>query len=207
MWHKVSPIAWRIGQNRTWSSTGYFDRRDYAAGVTLDIMIRDFVKNFLRGIPVGNIYITHSDSGIRVAVHTSKVSLVLGKNGEQQMKLEAELLRTFGQVIKVDVKEIKNPDTHAAIIADSIARQIERRLPYRRVIKQALAKAIEKWAKGIKVKVSGRINGVDIARKETYKEGNIPSQSIKSHIDYVIEEAHTTYGVIGLKVWVYKWDS
>ena len=107
-------------------------------------MIRDFVKNFLRGIPVGNIYITHSDSGIRVAVHTSKVSLVLGKNGEQQMKLEAELLRTFGQVIKVDVKEIKNPDTHAAIIADSIARQIERRLPYRRVIKQALAKAIEK---------------------------------------------------------------
>jgi len=161
----------------------------------------------LRGIPVGNIYITHSDSGIRVAIHTSKVSLVLGKNGEQQALLEKQLANKFGETIKTDVKEIKNPDTHAAIIADSVARQIERRLPYRRVIKQALQKAMEKGAKGIKIRVGGRINGVDIARTETYKEGNIPSQTIKSQIDYVTETAHTQYGVIGLKVWIYKGDS
>lgn len=170
MAHKVSPIAWRIGQNKSWSSTGYFDKQDYAAGVTLDILIREFIKKSLRGIPVGNIFITHTDTGIRVAIHTSKVSLVLGKNGEQTQKLETQIANQFGVNIKIDVKEIKNPDTHATIVADSIARQIERRLPYRRVIKQTLAKAMEKGAKGIKIKVSGRINGVDIARSETYKE-------------------------------------
>lgn len=121
--------------------------------------------------------------------------------------METEIANQFGVSVKIDVKEIKNPDAHAAIIADSIARQIERRLPYRRVIKQTLAKAMEKGAKGIKIKISGRINGVDIARSETYKEGNIPTQTIKSRIDYVTESAHTQYGVIGLKVWIYKGDS
>lgn len=175
--------------------------------MTIDILIRDFVKKFLKGIPVGNIYITHSDSGIRVAIHTSKVSLVLGKNGEQQALLEKQLSDKFGDTIKVDVKEIKNPDTHATIVADSIARQIERRLPYRRVIKQTIQKAMEKGAQGIKIRVSGRINGVDIARTETYKEGNIPSQTIKSRIDYTTESALTQYGIIGLKVWIYNGDS
>jgi len=120
--------------------------------------------------------------------------------------IEKELRNTFGQEIKVDVKEIKNPDTHAVIVADSIARQIERRLPYRRVIKQAVQRAMEKGAKGIKVIIGGRLNWVDIARRETYKDGNIPAQKIKANIDYTEERSETMYGTIGVKVWIYKWD-
>ena len=206
MGHKVSPIAWRIGYSKTWSSTGYYDKADYSAGVTLDVMIRDFIQKELTGLPIGNIYITHSDTGLRIAIHTSRVSLVLGKSGENIDSLQKKIETKFQSKASIDVKEIKNPDAHAVIIADSIARQIERRLPYRRVIKQAIQRAMEKGAKGIKVIVAGRINGVDIARRETYKEGNIPTQTIRSNIDYTTERANTMYGVIGIKVWVYKGD-
>lgn len=144
--------------------------------------------------------------GLRVVIYTSRTALVLGKNGENLTKLQKKLVTLYGKKVQVDVKEIKNPDIHSTLVADSIARQIERRLPYRRVIKQAIAKAMEKGAKGIKVRISGRIGGAEIARREVYKEGNIPTQTIRASIDYSVEHALTPYGIIGLKIWVYKGD-
>ncbi len=150
--------------------------------------------------------IAHSDTGLRVVIYTSRTALVLGKNGENMTKLQKKLHALFEKKVHVDVKEIKNPDVHATLIGDNIARQIERRLPYRRVIKQAIMKAMEKGAKGIKVRISGRIGGAEIARREVYKEGNIPTQTIRAAIDYSVEHALTPYGIIGLKVWIYKGD-
>ena len=150
--------------------------------------------------------IAHSDTGLRVVIYTSRTALLLGKNGENLTKLEKKLIALYGKKAAIDVKEIKNPDVNATLVGDSIGRQIERRLPYRRVIKQAIAKAMEKGAKGIKIRVSGRIGGAEIARHEVYKDGNIPSQSIKENIDYHVEHALTMYGIIGFKVWIYKGD-
>lgn len=141
---------------------------------------------------------------MKVAIYTSRTALILGKNGESITLLQKKLELICGHVVQIDVKEVKNPDIHATLVGDSIGRQIERRLPYRRVIKQAIAKAMEKGAKGIKVTVSGRIGGAEIARREVYKEGNIPTQTIRATIDYAVEHALTQYGIIGLKIWIYK---
>ena len=206
MWHKVSPISWRIGVTRSWASTGYYDKKEYTPAIQQDIVIRDSVRKFFKGLPVGHVAITHSDTGLKVVVFTSRTALILGKNGENLTKLQTKLFSLFGKTVSVDVKEIKNPDIHATLVGDSIGRQIERRLPYRRVIKQAIIKAMEKGAKGIKVRISGRIGGAEIARQEVYKEGNIPTQTIRSMLDYSVEHALTPYGIIGLKVWIYKGD-
>ncbi len=164
------------------------------------------IRKFFKGLPVGHVNITHSDTGMRVIIYTSRTALLLGKNGENLTKLQKKLFALYGAKTQVDVKEIKNPDIHATLVGDSIGRQVERRLPYRRVIKQAIAKAMEKGAKGIKIRVSGRIGGAEIARHEVYKDGNIPTQSIKATIDYAVEHALTQYGIIGFKVWIYKGD-
>lgn len=148
----------------------------------------------------------HTDAGMKVSIYTSRTALILGKNGESIEKLSKQLALICEHAVQIDVKEIKNPDVHATLVGDSIGRQIERRLPYRRVIKQAIAKAMEKGAKGIKVTISGRIGGAEIARREVYKEGNIPTQTIKATIDYAVEHALTMYGIIGIKVWIYKGD-
>lgn len=207
MWHKVSPISWRIGTTRSWASTGYYDKQSYTTGITIDILIREAIRKTLKGLPVGHISIIHSDTGIKVAIYTSRSALILGKNGENLEKLQKQLSIIAGSSVHIDIKEVKNPDIHATLVGDSIGRQIERRLPYRRVIKQAIAKAIEKGAKGIKISISGRIGWAEIARREVYKEGNIPTQTIKATIDYAVEHALTMYGIIGIKVWVYKGDS
>ena len=169
-------------------------------------MIREAIRKSFKGLPVGHITITHSDAGMKVAIYTSRTALILGKNGESITLLQKKLALICGHAVQIDVKEVKNPDIHATLVGDSIGRQIERRLPYRRVIKQAIAKAMEKGAKGIKVTISGRIGGAEIARREVYKEGNIPTQTIRATIDYAVEHALTQYGIIGLKVWIYKGD-
>lgn len=206
MGHKVSPLAFRIGYIKTWRTTGYYNKKEYGVNVSLDVRLRIFIQDFLKGIPVGNIFINHSNNEVSVVIYTSKIALVLGKNDENIAKLQEQILKNFGKNVKIEVKEIKKPELSAALVADSIARQIEKKLPYRRVIKNVIAKTMEKGGLGIKVIVGGRLNGVEIARVETYKEGNIPSQTIRSDIDYVTERANTIYGVIGVKVWIYKGD-
>jgi len=206
MGHKVSPLAFRIGYIKTWKSTGYYNKKDYGKKIASDVALRIFVQKFLTGIPVGNVFINHTTSETTITIYTAKTALVLGKNDENKEKLEQEIATRFPGKFVIEVKEVKKPELSAALVADSIARQIEKKLPYRRVIKNAISKTMEKGGLGIKVILGGLLNGAEIARVETYKEGAIPRQTIRADIDYSLERANTIYGVIGLKVWIYKGD-
>lgn len=206
MGHKVSPLAFRIGYIKTWKSTGYYDKKYYGKKISSDVALRVFIQKFLTGIPVGNIFLSHTNSETNITIYTAKTALVLGKNDENKERLEKDIISRFPGKFTIDVKEVKKPELSASLVADSIARQIEKKLPYRRVIKNAISKTMEKGGLGIKVILGGRLNGAEIARVETYKEGAIPRQTIRADIDYAMERANTVYGVIGLKVWIYKGD-
>lgn len=206
MWHKVSPMAFRIWYIKTWKTSWYFDKKIYAGKVSRDVELRNFVGKFLTWIPIWNIFINYTNAHINVVIYTSKVALVLWKNDENISNLEKELVKKYDAKFNIDVKEIKKPELSASTVADAVARQIEKKLPYRRVIKNVISKTMEKGWLWIKIIASGRLNWVEIARTETYKEWNIPTQTIRADIDYVTERANTIYGVIWLKVWIYKWD-
>jgi small subunit ribosomal protein S3 len=155
---------------------------------------------------VGDIIISRNDKEVVVTVYTSKASLILGKNWENATALENNLSKETNSKVKLLVKEVKNPDLNAKIVWFMISNQIEKRMPYKKAVKQAISRTIEKWAKWIKIKVSGRLNGVEIARKETFKEWNIPTQTLRADIDYTSTRAETIYWTIWIKVWIYKWD-
>ncbi len=206
MWHKVSPIAFRLPYIVNWKSSWFGDTKSYKDAITLDIKIREMMKKELTGIPVGDLLISKDQENIIIDIFTAKASLILGKTGENVEAIKVKLHNKLWGKYVINVKEVKQPDTNAKIVAFGIANQIEKRMPYKRAIKQALAKAMEKGAQGMKVKVGGRLNGAEIARKETFKEGNIPTQTIRANIDYSTMRAETVYGTIGLKVWIYKGD-
>ena len=206
MWHKVSPISFRIPYIKNWFSTWYSDKKSYKSDLSIDLKVRNVLKKEMMWIPVGDIIVSKEQTGLRVSIFTAKSSLILGKTGENLERITSILSRKTGLDVKVDVKEIKNPDLNAKVVAFGVANQIEQRMPYKRAIKMAIAKTMEKGAKGIKIKVGWRLNWSEIARKETFKEGNIPTQTIRSDIDYTTMRAETVYGTIGLKVWIYKWD-
>ncbi len=207
MGHKVSPLAFRIGYIKSWRSTGFYSRKEYASNVSTDMQVRIHITKFLKGIPVANIFLSHSNETITATIYTARIAVVLGKDDENVARLKAELSKKFPALnFQIEVKEVKKPELSAALVGDSIARQIEKKMPYRRVIKNAIARTMEKGGLGIKVIIAGRVNGAEIARTETYKEGSIPSLTIRSDIDYAIERAQTMAGTIGLKVWIYKGD-
>lgn len=206
MWHKVSPIAFRIPYIKTWKSSWFSDKKSYKNDLWLDLKVRQILNKELTGIPLWDILVSVEQDIINVVVYTLKTALILGKTGENLERIQDILTKKTWKKVVVDVKEIKKPDLNAKIVGYSIKNQIEKRMPYKRAIKQAISRTMEKWAKWIKVKVGGRLNGAEIARKETFKEGNIPTQTIRSDIDYVSTRAETIYGTIGLKVWIYKWD-
>lgn len=206
MWHKVSPIAFRLPYIVSWKSSWYGDKKAYKDSLTHDIKAREILDALLTGIPVWDILISKNDESVVVDIFTSKASLILGKTGEQVEAMKTKLQNKLGGKFIINVKEIKQPDINAKIVAFSVANQIEKRMPYKRAIKQAIQKAMEKGAKGIKIKIGGRLNGAEIARKETFKDGNIPTQTIRANIDYTTIRAETVYGTIGLKVWIYKGD-
>ncbi|MCH2188536.1 30S ribosomal protein S3 [Candidatus Gracilibacteria bacterium] len=206
MGHKVSPIAFRIPYIKTWKSSWYEDKKTYKSTLGLDVKAREILKKELTGIPLGDVLVSKNQEIITVVVYTSKSVLILGKTGEQKDHLETLLTRKLGTKTILEVREVKKPDANAKIVAFMVANQIEKRMPYKRAIKQAIAKAMEAGAKGIKIKVGGRLNGAEIARKETFKDGNIPTQTMRSDIDYTTMRAETVYGTIGLKVWIYKGD-
>ncbi|USN59481.1 MAG: 30S ribosomal protein S3 [Candidatus Peribacteria bacterium] len=199
-------MAFRIPYIKTWKSTWYSGKDSYKDTLLVDLKVRDLVQKQLTGIPLGDILVSKDLDTILVVVYTAKTALVLGKTGENLETLEKLLAQKVGYKVKVEVKEIKKPDLNAKIVGYMIANQIEKRMPYKRAIKTALARSMEKGAKGIKVKVGGRLNGAEIARRETFKEGNIPTQTMRSDIDYCTVRAETVYGTIGLKVWIYKGD-
>lgn len=206
MWHKVSPIAFRIPYIKTWKSAWYEDKKTYRDTLALDLKAREILKKELTGIPLWDILVSKNQDIITVVVYTIKAVLILGKTGEQKEKIEKLLTRKLGLKVVMEVRDIKNPDLNAKIVAYLVANQVEKRMPYKRAIKQAIQKTMEKWAKWIKIKVGGRLNWAEIARKETFKDGNIPTQTIRSDIDYTTVRAETVYGTIWLKVWIYKWD-
>ncbi len=206
MWHKVSPIAFRIPYIKTWKGSWFSNKKAYRDDLALDLKVRSILKKQLNDIPVWDIIVSVEQDGINVVIYTIKTALILGKTGENLEKIQNLLSKKTGRRVVVDVKEIKKPDLNAKIVGFAIKNQIEKRMPYKRAIKQAIAKTMEKGAKWIKVKIGGRLNGAEIARKETFKDGNIPTQTIRSDIDYVSMRAETVYGTLGLKVWIYKWD-
>lgn len=206
MWHKVSPIAFRIPYIKTWKSTWFESKKTYKDSLSLDLKARQLLNEELKGIPLWDILVSKEQDNITVVVYTSKPVLVLWKTGENKEKIEGLLSRKLWKKVSLEVREIKKPDINAKIVWFNISNQIEKRMPYKRAIKQAISKAMEKGAKWIKVKVGWRLNWAEIARKEMFKEGNIPTQTVRADIDYVTARAETVYGTIGLKVWIYKWD-
>ena len=206
MWHKVSPISFRIPYIKNWYSTWYSDKKSYKGDLSIDLKLRAILKKELRWIPLWDIIVSREQDIMRVSVFTSKASLILWKTGENLERIISLATRKIGMKVKIDVKEIKRPDLSSKIVAFSVANQIEQRMPYKRAIKMAVSKSMEKWAKWIKIKVWWRLNWAEIARKETFKEWNIPTQTIRSDIDYCTMRAETVYWTIWLKVWIYKWD-
>ncbi|MCD5385412.1 30S ribosomal protein S3 [Candidatus Gracilibacteria bacterium] len=206
MGHKVNPIAFRIPYIKTWKSTWYEDKKTYKDSLDLDIKVRTILAKELTGIPLGDILVARNSDSIEVVIYTAKAVLILGKTGENKERLQTLLTNKLSTKVTLEIRDVKKPDLNAKIVGFNVANQIEKRMPYKRAIKQAISKAMEKGAKGIKIKVGGRLNGAEIARKETFKEGNIPTQTIRADIDYTTVRAETVYGTIGLKVWIYKGD-
>lgn len=206
MWHKVNPIAFRIPYIKSWKSSWYADKKWYSQFLASDIKVRQLLQKQLTGIPLGDILVSREQDIINIDVYTAKASLILGRTGENLEAIQEKLSHELGIKTVVNVKEVKKPEMNARIVGFSIANQIEKRMPYKRAIKQAILKAMEKWAKWIKVKVWGRLNGTEIARVETFKDGSIPTLTMRADIDYATVRAETVYGTIGLKIWIYKGD-
>ncbi len=204
MGQKVNPKGLRIGINRTWDSMWYAGKKNYKKFLHEDFAIRKFLKRLLKDASLAKIEILRSAKQVTLNLHTGKPGLIIGRQGEGIERIKEKLNKEFNQPFIINIKEVKKPELDATLVADAIARQVERRIPYRRAAKGAVQKAMEMGAKGIKVFVAGRLNGVEIARSEYFKDGNIPLHTLRSDIDYAKSVAATTYGVIGIKVWIYK---
>jgi len=206
MGRKVSPISFRMGFQRRWLSR-WFNFKKYKESLQEDVNIRNFLDKKLKNMSVDKIEIERSPETLSVIIYTARPGLVIGRGGTgiEDIKREIKNLIKRKTSVRLDIKEYKNPETSATIMAESISESIERRIPYRRVIKQALAKiTASRETKGAKVQVAGRLNGAEIARTEHLEEGSLPLQTIRSNIDYAKATAHTTYGTVGVKVWIYK---
>ena len=204
MGQKVHPNGVRVGVIRDWSSKWYADSKNFSDYLVEDHKIREYVKKKLFISGISKIEIERTAKFVKVNVYTAKPGLVIGKGGALSEELKAELEKMIKKEVNLNIVEVKNVDTDAQLVAESIANQLERRISFRRAMKQAMQKTMKAGALGIKTSVSGRLGGADMARTEFYKEGTIPLQTLRADIDYGFYEADTTYGKIGVKVWIYK---
>ena len=204
MGQKVSPVGLRIGINKGWESNWYAEGKDFAKYLNNDHKIRKFLEKKLAGAAVANVLINRSADKTEVIINTAKPGVVIGHGGDEIEKLKKELSKVVKEDIQISIKEIKNPNMIAALVAESIAHQIENRVSFRVAQKKAIRNVMKSGAKGVKTKVSGRLNGVEIARSEGYTEGTIPLHTLRADVDYAHKEANTIYGKIGVKVWIYK---
>lgn len=210
MGQKVNPVGLRVGVIRDWDAKWYADKRTYVDTLHEDLKIRKYIRNNLANSGVSKIEIERAANRVRVSIHTAKPGMVIGKGGAGVENLRKQLERLVGQEktgkkqIHLNIMEIKSPDLDAQLVAENIAAQLERRIAFRRAMKQAITRTLRAGAQGIKTSVSGRLGGADMARTEWYTEGNVPLQTLRADIDYGFAEADTTYGKIGVKVWVYK---
>ena len=204
MGQKVSPIGLRIGVNKTWQSKWYADNKDFAKYINNDAKIRKFLDKKLKDASVASIVIERNAKKTDVIINTAKPGVVIGHGGEEIEKIKKDLSKLVGENIEISIMEIKNPDVVAALVAENIAHQIENRVSFRIAQKRAIRNTMKAGAKGIKTAVSGRLGGADMARTEGYTEGMIPLHTLRADVDYAHKEANTTYGKIGVKVWIYK---
>jgi len=205
MGQKINPIGFRLAVNRNWSSKWYANSRAFAPMLAEDIKVRAFLKRKLAHASVGRVLIERPAKDARITIFSARPGVVIGKKGEEIESLKAELRRIMGvQQVHVNIEEIRKPEIDAQLIADSIAQQLEKRIMFRRAMKRAMQNAMRLGAQGIKIMSAGRLNGIEIARTEWYREGRVPLHTLRADIDYGMGEAKTNYGVIGIKVWVYK---
>jgi len=200
---KVSPIGLRIGIIRDWESRWYAEK-DYADLLHEDLKIRDYIDKRLKDAAVAGVEIERAANRVNVTIRTAKPGMVIGKGGSEVEALRKELSKLTGKRVHVNIFEIKAPDLNAKLVAENIATQLENRVAFRRAMKQAIQRAMRAGAKGIRTEVSGRLNGADIARSESYSEGTVPLHTLRADIDYATAEADTTYGKLGVKVWIYR---
>ena len=204
MGQKVNPIGYRIGVNKDWESKWYAPKKDFSKNLIEDIKIREYIEKNLNDKGIAKVEIEKNAKRCEVIIHSSKPGVLIGKGGEEIEKVKKELSKLTGNNVFVSIVDIKKPDLNAKLVADSIAKQITNRASFRMAQKRAIKNAMKAGAKGIKTLVSGRLGGADMARSEGYTEGTIPLHTIRADVDYAHSEADTTFGKIGVKVWIYK---
>jgi small subunit ribosomal protein S3 len=204
MGQKIHPTGFRLSVTRNWNSRWYANSKSFPQMLKEDLDVREFLKKKLAHASVGRILIERPAKNARITVFSSRPGIVIGKRGEDIEGLKAELQKRMGVPVHVNIEEIRKPEIDAKLIADSIAQQLEKRIMFRRAMKRAMQNAMRLGAQGIKIMSSGRLNGAEIARREWYREGRVPLHTLRADIDYGVSEAQTTYGIIGIKVWVFK---
>jgi small subunit ribosomal protein S3 len=207
MGQKVHPTGIRLGIVKDWSSKWYADSKTFPEYIRMDHLVREFIKEKLKDASVSRIGIERPAKKANITIHTARPGIVIGKKGEDIEKLRAQVSRMIKmpiQDVRINIAEVRKPELDAQLVAEGIAQQLERRVMFRRAMKRAVTNTMRVGAEGIKVKVGGRLNGAEIARSEWYREGRVPLHTLRADIDYGVAEAHTTYGVIGVKVWIFK---
>lgn len=203
MGQKVHPHGFRLGITRTWNSR-WFSQREYGVFLIEDLKLRDFVKKKLSQASIAKMEIERAAGKIRMIIHTARPGVVIGPKGAEIEKLRREILRITNKDVIVDVKEIRKPEVDAQLVAENVAQQLERRIAFRRAMKKSVSSALKSGAKGIRIATAGRLGGAEMARREWYREGRVPLHTLRADIDYGFAQAKTTYGVIGVKVWIFK---
>src|SRR5215469_10396932 len=206
MGQKINPTGFRLAVNRDWASKWYANSKHFASTLNEDVKVRDFLRKKLAHASVGKITIERPAKNARITIHSARPGVVIGKKGEDIETLRANLRKMMGTEVGLNIEEIRKPEIDAQLVADSIAQQLEKRIMFRRAMKRAMQNAMRLGAQGIKIMSAGRLNGIEIARTEWYREGRVPLHTLRADIDYGFAEAKTTYGVIGIKVWVYRGD-
>ena len=202
MGQKTNPIGLRLGINREWDSV-WFDEKDFASKLHGDIVLRNYINNRLSHASISRIEISRTPKRVSVTIHTARPGIVIGRGGTEVENLKTELKKFMGHDVNINVSEIKRPGLRAELVGQNIAQQLEKKVNYRRAVKKAIQSTMSMGAEGIRVCISGRLNGNEIARSETYREGRVPLHTLRAQIDYTLTEAHTSYGIIGVKVWIY----
>jgi len=203
MGQKVNPNGFRLGVNKTWSSR-WFSKSDYAKFLHQDLEIKDYVKTKLKNASIAKINIERAAKKIRISIYSSRPGIIIGKKGADIEDLKNKLTKLSNLEVFLDIKEIRKPEVEAKLVAENIATQLEKRVSFRRAMKKSVQSSMRLGAKGVKVLCSGRLGGAEIARNEKYHEGSVPLHTLRSDIDYATAEAETTYGIVGIKVWINK---
>ncbi|QCI16167.1 30S ribosomal protein S3 [Buchnera aphidicola] len=204
MGQKVHPNGMRLGIIKKWNSIWFSNTKDFANNLDSDYKVREFLKKELAKASISRIVIERPAKSIRVIIYTARPGIVIGKKGEDVEKLRVSIAKITGVPVQINISEVRKPELDAKLVSDNISSQLERRVMFRRAMKRSVQNAMRQGAKGIKVEVSGRLGGAEIARREWYREGRVPLHTLRANIDYSTSEAHTTYGVIGVKVWIFK---